>query len=236
MTDLPQKILLVDDEPGLVKGLSHSLDREGYDVTPAHDGEAGLRLAREHEFDLVILDLMLPGKDGLSVCREIRKSPGIESLPIIMLTAKGEDVDKIVGLEVGADDYLAKPFNTRELIARIKALLRRTQHPRDAQGCILEIDDIVIDPEARTVAIAGRRTPELTAKEFDLLHLMARHPGRVFEREQLLDRVWGMEHYDTRTVDVCVGRVRKKIEEDPSNPTYLLTRWGVGYSFTAKRG
>ncbi|MFO7942601.1 MAG: response regulator transcription factor [Bacillota bacterium] len=233
---MSHKILLVDDEPGLVKGLSHSLKREGYDVTAAYDGDTGLGLTREQDFDLLILDLMLPGKDGLSVCREIRKSPGIEALPIIMLTAKGDDVDKIVGLEVGADDYLSKPFNTRELIARIKALLRRSELAQKTRGCALRIDDMVIDPEARTVAIAGQRTPELTAKEFDLLYLMARHPGRVFEREQLLDRVWGMEHYDTRTVDVCVGRVRKKIEEDPSDPVYILTRWGVGYSFTAKRG
>ncbi|MFP4201061.1 MAG: response regulator [Clostridia bacterium] len=233
---MTQRILLVDDEPGLVKGLSHSLVREGYDVTAAYDGDTGLRLAREDRFDLVILDLMLPGKDGLSVCTEIRRSPGIEYLPIIMLTAKAEDVDKIVGLELGADDYLAKPFNTRELIARIKALLRRTELAGQTRRSTLEIGDIVIDPESRSVDIAGRRTPELTAKEFDLLYLMARHPGRVFEREQLLDLVWGMEHYDTRTVDVCVGRVRKKIEKDPSNPLYLLTRWGIGYSFTAKRG
>lgn len=228
-------VLLVDDEPGIIKGLSHSLQREGYIVSSAGDGVEGLRMAREISPDLILLDLMLPGLDGLSICRKLRESEKTDSIPIIMLTAKGDDVDKIVGLEMGADDYIAKPFNTRELLARMKAVLRRTGEHRPDEGRPIRYGEFRIDPDSRTVTISGQPTQELSAKEFDLLHLMARHPGRVFEREQLLDSVWGMEHYDTRTVDVCVGRVRKKIERDPTNPRYLVTRWGVGYSFVAER-
>jgi len=224
---LTGKVLIVDDEVGLVKGLSHSLTREGYQVKAAHDGEEALRLLANEKFDIVLLDLMLPKVDGLEVCRRSRQQ---RDTPIIMLTAKGDDIDRIVGLEMGADDYLAKPFNTRELIARIRAVLRRARGSRHREPETIRYDGIEIDASARRAVVRGRPV-DLTAKEFDLLYLLAKNPGRVFQREQILDAVWGADFFDTRTVDVCVGRVRKKIEEDPSRPQFVVTRWGVGYSF-----
>ncbi len=231
MIGLKERVLLVEDEPGIVKGLSHSMERDGYQVTSARDGEEGLRLALQTKPDMIILDLMLPGMDGLSICRELRQRPQTRDIPIIMLTAKRDDVDRIVGLEMGADDYVTKPFNTRELLARMKAVMRRMKRRTDEEDARINAGVLTIDPEARIATKSGAPLPELTAKEFDLLHLMALHPGRVFEREDLLRIVWGMEHYDTRTVDVCVGRLRKKIEDNPAKPVFIVTRWGVGYTF-----
>jgi len=225
-------ILLVDDEPGLVKGLRLSLEQAGFRVSSAADGQTALNLAREGDYDLIVLDLMLPVVDGLTVCREIRKS---RSTPIIMLTARSEDVDKILGLEMGADDYLTKPFNTRELIARCRAVLRRTKQ----QGLLpdsqqVRIGDLVISPPHRRVEVAGRRL-ELTAREYDLLELLARHPGVVYTRQQLLDQVWGYDFVgDDRTVDVHIRRLREKVEPDPSRPRYVKTKWGVGYYLEAE--
>lgn len=222
-------ILLVDDEKLLVKGLKRSLEQEGFEVLVAYDGEEALRQYRLGKAELIILDIMLPKKSGLEVCREIRKDTDI---PIIMLTAKGDDVDKIVGLELGADDYMTKPFNTRELIARIKAVLRRSsKQKKDSSDKILTVDDIRIDILRRTVERAGQGI-DLTAKEFDLLLILARNPGRVFTRDNLLELVWGLEYYgDLRTVDVHVRRLREKLEPDPRHPAYVLTKWGVGYYF-----
>ncbi len=223
------KLLLVDDEESLVKGLCHSLKNEGFLVEPAFTGNEAMELIEKKDFDLVLLDLMLPGVDGLEVCRRIRKRSRV---PIIMLTAKGDDVDRIVGLELGADDYLPKPFNTRELIARIHAVLRRTRSEyQEQEDQVIEREDLIIDLNERS-ATRGQRKLDFTRTEFNLLALLASNPGRVFSREELLNKVWGADYYDLRTVDVCLGRLRKKIEDDHGSPSYLLTKWGVGYYFT----
>jgi len=223
------RILIVDDERLLVKGLKRSLEQEKFEVTAAYDGRQAWDLIKEYKFELIILDIMLPEIDGLELCKMIRQSL---KTPIIMLTAKGEDVDKIVGLELGADDYLSKPFNTRELLARIKAVLRRVP-PVDKEGISesIVVGSMVIDPVKRRVAVNGNEI-NLTAKEFDLLILLARHPGRVYTRDNLLDLVWGSRYYsDLRTVDVHIRRLREKIEENPKEPEFILTKWGIGYYF-----
>jgi two-component system response regulator VicR len=220
-------ILLVDDEESLVKGLTHTLKKEGFTVKAAYDGLAGLEEFRRGDFDLIILDLMLPELDGLEVCRKIREK---STIPIIMLTAKGDDIERIVGLEVGADDYLPKPFNSRELVARIYALLRRTRG-RSGREEEIKIGDITIHLPAFSATVRGKKV-DFTRKEFALLSLLAKNPGRVFNREELLAKIWGAAYYDLRTVDVCIGRLRKKLEQDPNNPRHILTRWGVGYYMT----
>lgn len=220
---------MIDDEVDFALALQRRLQQEQFEVETAHDGETGLSLALTGEFDLVLLDLMLPGLDGIEVCRRIRQS---SQLPVIMLTARDDDIDKIVGLEVGADDYITKPFNFRELHARIKAVMRRVNQDTAGKGdgaFQIALGDLTIDATRRTVTVAGQAV-ELTAREFDLLWLLARHPGQVFTREQLLDRIWGMDYYGSpRTVDVLVRRLREKIEPDPAHPRWLCTRWGVGY-------
>ncbi|SHK02777.1 DNA-binding response regulator, OmpR family, contains REC and winged-helix (wHTH) domain [Anaerobranca californiensis DSM 14826] len=222
---MTERILIIDDEELLVKGLSHSLMKEGFLVDSAFDGEEGLSKFKEKGYSLIILDLMLPKIDGMSLCKEIRKESAI---PIIMLTAKGDDVDKILGLEYGADDYLTKPFNTKELIARIKAVLRRTGKKI---GNVMEFGELKIVLNNRQVFHRGENI-ELTAKEFDILALLATHPGKIYTRENLLDLIWGYEYYgDVRTVDVHVRRIREKIEDNPSEPQYIITKWGVGYFF-----
>lgn len=220
-------ILVVDDEPALVKGLRLSLEQEGFLVSAAADGREALDKVKVGTFDLIILDLMLPGLDGLAVCREVRRE---HQTPIIMLTAKADDLDKILGLEMGADDYLTKPFNTRELIARIRAVLRRVEAQRAPDdGEQLKIGNLVIRLPQRRVERDGQPL-DLTAREYDLLEMLAKHPGVVYTRQQLLDLVWGYDFAgDERTVDVHVRRLREKLETDPSKPTYLLTKWGVGY-------
>ncbi|MBV1735996.1 MAG: response regulator transcription factor [Candidatus Desulforudis sp.] len=225
-------ILVVDDEQLLVKGLKRSLEQEGYRVLTAHDGVEALQVFQSEAIDLVVLDVMLPGLGGLEVCARIRRE---KMTPIIMLTAKGEDVDRIVGLELGADDYVVKPFNTRELVARIRAVLRRaraTDHT--AANGIMEIQGLTIDGPKRKVYVRGVEV-DLTAKEFDMLHLMVANPGRVYTRENLLEAVWGSAYYsDLRTVDVHIRRLREKIEENPGKPEWVLTKWGVGYYFKEK--
>lgn len=220
-------ILVVDDEPALVKGLRLSLEQEGFLVSTAADGREALEKVTAGRFDLIVLDLMLPGVDGLTVCREVRKQA---QTPIIMLTAKADDLDKILGLEMGADDYLTKPFNTRELLARIRAVLRRMEAQRTADdGQRIQIGSLLIRLPQRRVERDGQPL-DLTAREYDLLELLAKHPGVVYTRQQLLDLVWGYDFAgDERTVDVHVRRLREKLEPDPSKPTYLLTKWGVGY-------
>ncbi|MEW5762704.1 MAG: response regulator transcription factor [Bacillota bacterium] len=221
-------ILLVDDERLLVKGLRRSLEDNGFEVLTAFDGEEALAVLERSPVDLVVLDIMLPKIDGWEVCRRIRRR---WNTPVIMLTARGDDTDKIVGLEVGADDYVAKPFNTRELIARIRAVLRRAGRAVDAPPAgVLRFGELVIDGPRREVTVGGRPV-DLTAKEFELLSTLARHPGRVFTREVLLEQVWGSPYVDPRTVDVYVRRVREKIEPDPARPRWIKTRRGAGYYF-----
>ena len=221
------KILVVDDEKVLVKGIKFNLENEGYEVECAYDGAAALELAREGRFDLILLDVMMPEMDGLEACMKIRE---FSNVPIIMLTAKSEDADKLMGFECGADDYLTKPFNILELKARVRALLRRAGMAAQKQGGgRLSMGHIPLDVDARAAWKDGKSV-DLTAKEFDLMELLLRNPGRVYSRENLLNVVWGYEYAgDYRTVDVPVRRLREKLELDPANPEYILTKWGVGY-------
>jgi len=227
--NIQMKILVVDDEKLLVKGIKFNLENEGYDIEAAYDGEEALRLIREVKFDLVILDLMLPKIDGLEVCRRIRE---FANTPIIMLTAKGEDTDKLIGFEYGADDYITKPFNIMELKARIRAILRRavTGEKKDGSRRIT-LGSVEIDTFERNVYVDGGHV-SLTAKEFDLLEMLMRNAGRVYSRENLLNIVWGYEYPgDIRTVDVHIRHLREKIEKNPAQPEYILTKWGVGYYY-----
>ena len=226
-----KKILVVEDEPTLVATLRFNLEREGYQVASATDGEAGLAMARADHPDLVILDLMLPGLDGLEVCRLLRRE---QTMPILMLTAKAEEVDKVVGLEIGADDYVTKPFSMRELLARVRALLRRTelapkQPERDSE--VLTAGDVRVDLRRRQ-AFRSDQALSLKPKEYELLAFLVRNTGRAFTREQLLNEIWGYDFLgDSRTVDVHVRWVRQKLEEQPSKPTRLITVRGTGYRF-----
>lgn len=223
------KILIVDDEKLLVKGIKFNLEQDGYETETAYDGEEALKLARDKSISLIILDLMIPKIDGLTVCQKVRE---FSTVPIIMLTAKTEDMDKILGLEYGADDYLTKPFNILELKARIKAILRRSSNnSQPANKNTVNAGGIELDYNLRRVRI-DNKTIELTAKEFDLCDLFVSNPGKVYSRENLLDIVWGYDYPgDIRTVDVHVRRLREKIEPDAAVPTYILTKWGVGYYF-----
>lgn len=220
------KILVVDDEKVLVKGIKFNLENEGYQVDVGYDGETAVELARNGNFDLIILDLMMPKIDGLQACMRIRE---FSNVPIIMLTARSEDTDKIIGFEYGADDYITKPFNILEVKARIRALLRRSGSSGQRDNNRLTAGHITLDPNAREVW-KGSESVELTAKEFDLMELLLRNPGRVYSRENLLNVVWGYEYIgDYRTVDVHVRRLREKLELDSANPQFILTKWGVGY-------
>ena len=226
------KILVVDDERVLVKGIKFNLENEGYEVATGSDGEEAVELARTGDFDLIILDLMMPKIDGLQACMRIRE---FSNVPIIMLTARSEDTDKIIGFECGADDYITKPFNILEVKARIRAMLRRTgtAEKKEKEDDRLSVGILELDVSSRSAWRDG--TPvELTAKEFDLAELFLRNPGRVYSRENLLDQVWGYEYIgELRTVDVHVRRLREKLEPDPANPDYILTKWGVGYYLKA---
>ena len=220
------KILVVDDEQVLVKGIKFNLEHEGYQVEVWCDGEQAVDLAREGSFDLILLDLMMPKLDGFEACMRIRE---FSAVPIIMLTAKGEDMDKLMGFECGADDYITKPFNLLELKARVRALLRRSGASEQRQSSILEAGHIRLDAGQRSAWRDGVEV-ELTAKEFDLMELLLRNPGRVYSRENLLNVVWGYEYIgDYRTVDVHIRRLREKLELDPASPEYIRTKWGVGY-------
>ena len=222
------KILVVDDEKLLVKGMKFNLETEGYEVECAYDGAAAVELARSSRFDLIILDVMMPQLDGLEACMRIRE---FSNVPIIMLTAKSDDADKLMGFESGADDYLTKPFNILELKARVRALLRRAAGVQRSVGSELTIGDITLNTEERAAFKAGRPV-ELTAKEYDLVEMLMRNPRRVYSRENLMNVVWGYTYSgDYRTVDVHIRRLREKLEKNPASPAYILTKWGVGYYF-----
>ena len=222
------KILVVDDEKLLVKGIKYNLEQEGYQVVTAFDGEEAVRQAHDESINLILLDVMLPKMDGLTACRTIRS---FSDVPIIMLTARSEDIDKILGLEYGADDYITKPFNIREVTSRIKAILRRVNpNPRGDAGKLVS-GDITIDYNFRRVIIKGK-TIDLTGKEFELIDLFVKNPGKVYTRDNLLDIAWGVDYPgDARTVDVHIRRLREKIEENPAEPIYVQTKWGVGYYY-----
>ena len=224
------RILVVDDEEPIAKILDFNLRKEGYDVIVANDGEKAVELAFSEDPDLILLDLMLPKKDGMEVCREVRAQ---KNIPIIMLTAKNSEIDKVLGLEFGADDYVTKPFSTRELMARVKVNLRRvakqTEVVEEKNTCEVVIKDIVIYPEAYIIKKNGEEV-DLTRREFDLFYYLAQHRGQVLTRENLLQTVWGYDYFgDVRTVDVTVRRLREKVETDSSQPEYIMTRRGVGY-------
>jgi len=225
------KILVIEDEDPLARLVELHLGDAGHTVTRAADGQSGLRLATSDKFDLIVLDLMLPGVDGLEICQRIRQQPSYT--PVLMLTAKSSELDRVLGLEVGADDYLTKPFSVRELVARVKAILRRVEalSNKSEESAVLTAGDLEIDAQRRRV-VQNTLELRLTAKEFDLLLHFARHPGRVYSRAELLDQVWGYGHggYE-HTVNSHINRLRSKIEADPTQPCHILTVWGVGYKF-----
>ncbi len=227
------KILVVDDEQLLVKGIKFNLENEGYEVDGCYDGETAVSMARTGGYSLIILDLMMPKLDGLSACMQIRE---FSTVPVIMLTAKSEDTDKLIGFEYGADDYITKPFNILELKARVRALLRRSsmqsaQTAPESESNAVTRGHITIDPDRRRALVDGAAV-ELTVKEFDLAELLMRNPGKVYSRENLLDLVWGYDYQgDIRTVDVHIRRLREKLEHNPAEPEYIITKWGVGYYF-----
>lgn len=226
------KVLVVDDEKLIVKGIRFSLEQDNMEVDCAYDGEEALEMAKKKKYDIILLDIMLPKLTGLEVCQQIRE---FSSVPIVMLTAKGDDMDKILGLEYGADDYITKPFNILEVKARIKAIMRRISRKEEKETVlkVLEAGEMRLDQESRRVYIAAREI-NLTAKEFDVLELLMLNPNKVYGREKLLSLVWGVEYPgDVRTVDVHIRRLREKIETNPSEPKYVHTKWGVGYYFQA---
>ena len=230
---MAKKVLVVDDEKLIVKGIRFSLEQDGMDVDCAYDGEEALAMARANEYDMILLDIMLPKMDGFEVCQAIRE---FSDMPIVMLTAKGDDMDKILGLEYGADDYITKPFNILEVKARIKAIMRRTYGPREKKevSSVIVKGDLRLDCDSRRLFIHDKEV-NLTAKEFDLLELLVKNENKVYSREDLLGLVWGKDYPgDVRTVDVHVRRLRETIETNPSEPKYVHTKWGVGYYYSQK--
>ncbi len=224
-----KRVLVVDDEKLIVKGIRFSLEQDGMTVDAAYDGEEALQMAKDNSYDIILLDVMLPKLDGFEVCQQIRD---FSDVPIVMLTAKGEDMDKILGLEYGADDYITKPFNILEVKARIKTIMRRaTKKEESAKIRIVENGDLKLDCDSRRVFICGKEI-NLTAKEFDVLELLVTNPNKVYSRENLLQLIWGTSYPgDVRTVDVHIRRLREKVEEKPSEPKYVHTKWGVGYYY-----
>ena len=230
---MTNKVLVVDDEKLIVKGIKFSLEQDGMEVTAAYDGKEAYELAMQNDYDIILLDVMLPELNGFEVCQMIREKSDV---PIIMLTAKGDDMDKILGLEYGADDYMTKPFNILEVKARIKSIFRRSQPQGELQEekRIIRVHDLEVNCQSRTVVLGGQPV-RLTAKEFDLLQLLITHRGKVYSREALLETVWKYDYMgDMRTVDVHIRRLREKIERDNAGPEFILTKWGVGYYFTDK--
>ena len=229
---MSRKVLVVDDEKLIVKGVRFSLEQDGMEVDCAYDGEEAVEKAKEKKYDIILLDLMLPKMDGLEVCQQIRE---FSNVPIVMLTAKGEDMDKILGLEYGADDYITKPFNILEVKARIRAIIRRSnkQQKEEKRPDLVDLGTIQIDTRSRRV-FRGEKEINLTAKEYDLFELLMNHPNQIYNRDQLLHAIWGAAYPgDARTVDVHIRRLREKIEVNPGVPDYVHTKWGVGYYFQA---
>jgi DNA-binding response OmpR family regulator len=230
---MAKKVLVVDDEKLIVKGIRFSLEQEGMEVDCAYDGEEAYKMAKEKEYDMILLDVMLPKMDGFEVCQAIRE---FSDMPIIMLTAKGEDMDKILGLDYGADDYITKPFNILEVKARIKAIMRRTSGgtKKEVVSSVIEKGDLRLDCDSRRLFVLGKEI-NLTGREFELLELLVKNENKVYSREQLLETVWGKDYPgDVRTVDVHVRRLREKVEVNPSEPKYVHTKWGVGYYYIQK--
>ena len=230
---MSKKVLVVDDEKLIVKGIRFSLEQDGMEVDCAYDGEEALNMAKANTYDMILLDIMLPKMDGFQVCQAIRE---FSDMPIVMLTAKGDDIDKILGLEYGADDYITKPFNILEVKARIKAIMRRTSpaKPKEVNSSVIEKGDLKLDCDNRRLFILGQEV-NLTAREFELLDLLVKNENKVYSRESLLELVWGKDYPgDVRTVDVHVRRLREKVERNPSEPKYVHTKWGVGYYYTPK--
>ena len=226
------KILVVDDEKSIADIIKYGLEKEGYEVLTAGDGEEALNLVKKDNFDLILLDIMMPGKDGLEVCREISLSP--EKLPVIMLTAKDTEIDKVVGLELGADDYITKPFSMREVVARVKAVLRRTAESKNMRGEKIVNGDLKIDLQ-RMEVLKNNKSVEVTFREFTLLAYLMQRRNHIFSREKLLDAVWGYDYTgEERTVDVMIRRLREKIEDNPAHPDYIVTKRGIGYYFRGK--
>ena len=220
------KILVVDDEKLLVKGMKFNLENEGYEVMTAYDGAAAVELEKKENFDLIVMDVMMPGLSGSDACMKIRE---FSDVPVIMLTARSEDSDKLMGFACGADDYVTKPFNILELKARIRALLRRAGQTAQKRTELLTAGSIALDPERR-LALRDGVPVDLTAKEYDILELLIKKPHRVYSRENLMDLVWGYTYAgDYRTVDVHIRRLREKLEHDPAEPEHIMTKWGVGY-------
>ena len=227
------RVLVVEDDPHIRELVLLHLGLEGLTTVSTGDGSDGLQKARTEPFDLIVLDVMLPGLDGVTVCGAIRRDSMNSAAPILMLTARREESDKVLGLESGADDYLTKPFGVRELVARVRALLRRAQRAESQAGhrAAITAGALVVDPSRRQARLDGREI-ELTVHEFDLLYLLAANRGIVFSRDALMQRVWGDDtHITERSVDTLVKRVRRKVETDPANPQFILTVWGTGYKF-----
>lgn len=230
---MSRKVLVVDDEKLIVKGVRFSLEQDGMEVDCAYDGEEAYNMAKEKEYDMILLDVMLPKMDGFEVCQAIRE---FSDVPIVMLTAKGEDMDKILGLEYGADDYITKPFNILEVKARIKAIMRRTSgnSRKEVSSSVIEKGDLKLDCDSRRLFVQGKEI-NLTGREFELLELLVKNENKVYSREKLLETVWGKDYPgDVRTVDVHVRRLREKVEANPSEPKYVHTKWGVGYYYIQK--
>ena len=230
---MAKKVLVVDDEKLIVKGIRFSLEQDGMEVDCAYDGEEAFQMAKENEYDMILLDVMLPKMNGFEVCQAIRE---FSDMPIVMLTAKGDDMDKILGLEYGADDYITKPFNILEVKARIKAIMRRTSpaKPKVVNESVVEKGDLRLDCDSRRLFVMGKEV-NLTAREFELLELFVKNENKLYSRENLLSIIWGKDYPgDVRTVDVHVRRLREKIESNPSEPKYVHTKWGVGYYYNQK--
>jgi two-component system response regulator VicR len=232
---MAKKVLVVDDEKLIVKGIRFSLEQDGMEVDCAYDGEEALQKIKDNAYDIVLLDVMLPKMDGLSVCRKIRQEN--VNVPVIMLSARGEEIDKILGLEIGADDYITKPFSTRELIARVKANLRKVEQEGNSfqKGNKITVGGLTLDTDKFEVNVRGEIISDLTRREFEVLKFLAQRPGQIVTRETLLEKVWGYEYYgDIRTVDVTIRRIREKIEKNTSNPKILITKRGIGYYISNK--
>jgi len=225
-----QRVVIIEDEKDIVELVRYNFRKEGFTVESFTRGREGLEYLRHHAADIVLLDIMLPDEDGFEICKRLRSDERLKSLPVIFLTAKGEEIDRVLGLEIGADDYVVKPFSPRELVARVKAVLRRRERPPERLE-VVEVGPLRLDSRTQEVTMRGEAVA-LSTLEFNLLHFLASHPRRIFARDRLLDEVWGRDRFVTpRTVDVHIRRLREKIEQQPDKPQFLQTVRGAGYRF-----